>query len=191
MNRVFAAVAAAGMSCLVAGCATSYAGSNAGGLFGGVGVTRLGGTSWEIRSATNGYSRREQAQNMALYKAAVITKAMNYGYFQIYSFSIYVSSDGKENATMRMRTGDTARMPYRCDSAQFRTNCRTLSAEMTIAEYGPRIGQTPAQTEAEIAKLRAQYGAPEDVLTPPAPPAAPAAPSPGSEPKATPSKPKP
>lgn len=160
MVRSLRIAAAIALLCTASGCATTYGGSNAGGLFGGQKATRLDENSWEITSGANGYSAAEFAQNTALYKAALIARAGGFPYFQIYRFEIYLNSGGYggQDATLRMHPLATRFAPFVCESTRFRENCRTLPTDATIALTESRIHRTPEQTAAEVASMRAQFG---------------------------------
>ncbi len=157
-TRAIRAAAAALLLCL-SGCATSYGGSNGGGMFGGQKVTRLGPDRWEIIANSNGYSQSEYSRQTALYKAGLVARAMGMPYIEIYDFSITTNQYRAERAVLRMRLIADRRVPFHCTAVPpFRGNCRTLSADATILLYGPRINRTPAQGRAEVEALRAEFG---------------------------------
>ena len=157
MKGLARAAAAAASLCL-AGCATTYAGSNAGGLFGGQKASRIDANSWEISTSANGYSHADFAQNSALYKSALVARAAGFPYFQIYRFDIFINGYGAQSAKLRMHPVDTPYPHYVCESQRFRSNCRVLGTDATIALTEPELPRTPQQTEAEVAAIRAQFG---------------------------------
>jgi hypothetical protein len=155
--RIAAAIA---LLCAATGCATTYGGSNGGGLFGGQKATRLDANSWEIYSGANGYSAPEFAQNSALYKAALVARAGGFPYFQIYRFDIYINKYGQpgQDAKLRMHPVTSPYPRFVCESARFAENCRTLNTDATIALTESLIHRTPEQTAAEVASTRKEFG---------------------------------
>lgn len=142
----------------LAGCATTY-GGNAGGLIGGQKVTRIDEDSWQVRSSTNGFSRAGYGQDAAIYKAAILTVAAGYSHLQVYDFRIYSApGGGHQYALMRFHMTNAPNARFRCESVEFRANCRTLSARDAIVLLAPRIPQTAAQATAEVERMRARYG---------------------------------
>lgn len=150
-------LAAAALLCALPGCATTYDGDNGLGLFGGQGARRIDSDSWRISGSSNGIARRDLARDMALYKAAVVTRAAGFAYFQIYKFRIYQNQYGGQSADLRMHTVNDRDRPYACESRRFAVNCRVLAADEAIAYFGPLIGQTPEQTAAEVQALRQEH----------------------------------
>lgn len=154
MNNLSRIAAAAALLCALPGCATTYDGDNAAGLFGGQGAKRIDPDSWRIEASSNGIARRDLARDMAIYKAAVVARATGFAYVQIYKFRIYQNQYGSQSADLRMHTVNDRDRPYACESRRFAVNCRVLAADEAIAYFGPLIGQTPEQTAAEVEALR-------------------------------------
>ncbi|MCW3838205.1 hypothetical protein ACFQ1E_19120 [Sphingomonas canadensis] len=164
------ALASAVILLFASGCATGYSTKNSGiGLFGGQKIERIDKNSWLIVAIANGFSRHNAGQNIALYKAALITRAAGYEYFQIYSFEIFsIGNLEGQTGTMKIHTVNNPFAPFECEAWRFRPNCRVLNAERTMKRYGALIGRSPEQGAEEVAKLREQHGLPDaENLAPP------------------------
>jgi hypothetical protein len=78
-RRILAAcIAAAGLSALVAGCASPY-GQNT--LFGGYKSEKLDASHWRVQYDGNGHTPREQVWAYWIYRCAEVTRQNGYSYF--------------------------------------------------------------------------------------------------------------
>ncbi|QIG78967.1 hypothetical protein [Stakelama tenebrarum] len=139
------------------GCATTYGGGNFLGMTGGQHAERIDENSWQIDAAGNGYAGSKAGEAMALYKAGVVTRATGHTHFQVYSFEIFYNGYGAQSALLKIHPTNDPDAEFECESWAFRVNCRTVSADWAIEHYRADVKQSKAQTDAEVAALRAQY----------------------------------
>ena len=152
MQKAVRKIAVAFSSVLLISCATTYSSSTGLDILGGNSLKRLGPNEWKVGSSANQYSYSRMAQDMAIYKAALLTKAGNKSHFQIYNFKIvagymYGSYKGTTTDLWFHITNDETEQ-FECKASEyFQDNCGVWRADEIIDAYNNTGGVVKKKEE--------------------------------------------
>ena len=115
---------------------------------------------WRVSAKSNGLAEQDFAQTMAVYRCAILARAAGFPHLQIVYFSgrqrFAGGMRGIQDVTFRFVGVNSPDAPLTCESPLLtQSTCRTMAVEETPALLGPQLRRTPAQTEAEVAAVRA------------------------------------
>lgn len=170
MRRYVLALCLSTTAACAGGLATHYA-ERRFGRSGGYSSVAMGPARWRIEGLSTAFTAPDFAQNMALYRGAVLAKAAGFSYMQVTNFWIctedFYGSRGNQYAGLTITAVNDSNAPLDCVASEyFRANCRTLDVDRMLAELGPPLNQTPAQTATEIEAARSAP-ARQDLSPPP------------------------
>jgi hypothetical protein len=131
---------------------------------GGFRDKRIGSNRWLVRVYTNSYETHRrpltsEAQNIAIYRAAILSKAGGYDYMKVVDFENWLTQAttfGESASAKIVVEGTNSNSdPLICEAKpRFASNCQILRADAVIKELQTMLDRTPNQAIEEVENVR-------------------------------------